>query len=283
MSDVSVIGLGLMGNALAGTLLSAGHAVCVWNRSPEKAERLVDAGAVHANSPRAAIEDSKILLICVKDYAATREFFDSEAARSALAGRIVVQLSTGVPAEAIDSETWFDARGAAYLDGAILASPQAIGNPDCQILIAGNEQSWRQCQPVLQCLAGNFQYTGEQIDSAAILDLAWLSQRLGLYMGVFQGLLLCTAGGVGADVFASTVAADERTSMIANTVHCGDFDDPVNTVAVWHDAFNQVLSQARNSGTNCEVLEFIEDKFRRAKSLQIGDQDMAALIKVFNA
>ena len=40
MNDVTVIGLGIMGTALARTLLKSGYSVTVWNRSPEKAEAL---------------------------------------------------------------------------------------------------------------------------------------------------------------------------------------------------------------------------------------------------
>ena len=45
MSDISVIGLGAMGSALAHTLLQNGYSVTVWNRTAEKAEPLVSAGA----------------------------------------------------------------------------------------------------------------------------------------------------------------------------------------------------------------------------------------------
>ena len=40
MNDVTGIGLGIMGTALARTLLKSGYSVTVWNRSPEKAEAL---------------------------------------------------------------------------------------------------------------------------------------------------------------------------------------------------------------------------------------------------
>ena len=45
MSDVTVIGLGAMGSALARAELKAGHSVTVWNRSPDKITLLVDLGA----------------------------------------------------------------------------------------------------------------------------------------------------------------------------------------------------------------------------------------------
>jgi 3-hydroxyisobutyrate dehydrogenase-like beta-hydroxyacid dehydrogenase len=52
--DVTVIGLGAMGRALAGALLDAGHRTTIWNRSPGKGEELVARGAVRAGSAEEA-------------------------------------------------------------------------------------------------------------------------------------------------------------------------------------------------------------------------------------
>jgi 3-hydroxyisobutyrate dehydrogenase-like beta-hydroxyacid dehydrogenase len=281
MSDITVIGLGLMGSALAKTLLTAGHEVTVWNRSREKAEPFVSSGAKIGETIADAIEVSRVILVCINNYATTMKFFEKDDTLSILKGRIVVQMSSGTPQEAIRSERWFQGNSIGYLDGAILGSPKDIGTKEGQILIAGDDSLWRECKPVLKCLAGNFQHTGTKIDSAKILDLAWLSQRLGLYMGVFQGLLLCKAAGVGLDVFGSTVAADERISMVANTIHTNTFTDPINTIKVWKEALHHIQIQAQNTDTNNEVLEFIAEKFQRAYSAGYEEEDIAALIKVF--
>lgn len=270
-----------MGSALAKTLLSAGHRVTVWNRKPEKAHTLVSDGVNIEKTIEGAIKQSPVILVCINNYAATTQLFGSDEVQTALAGRAVVQMSTGTPQEAIDSELWFQERDVGYLDGAILGSPKDIGTEEGHILIAGNETLWRENQPVLQCLAGKLQYTGAEIGSAAILDLAWLSQRLGLYMGVVQGLLLCESGGVGFDVFGSTVAADDRIKMLANTIHGKSFHEPINTINVWNEALHHIQVQAQETGTNNEILEFIADKFKRAQSAGYGEEDIAALIKVF--
>ena len=55
MTDVSVIGLGDMGSALAATLLDSGYAVTLWNRSADKAAPLIAAGAQLAESAQDAI------------------------------------------------------------------------------------------------------------------------------------------------------------------------------------------------------------------------------------
>ena len=281
MSEISVIGLGLMGSALAKTLLSAGHTVTVWNRSLEKAELLVGDGAEIGVTVTDAVKASPVILVCIDNYTTTRKIFASNEVLSVLADRVVVQMSSGTPLEAVADEGWFVEKDAGYLDAAILGSPKIIGTQAGQILIAGNENLWKQCKTTLGCLAGNFQYTGTKIDSAKILDLAWLSQRLGYFMGVFQGLLLCEAAGVGLDVFSATVAVEARASMIANTIHTNTFTDPINTVNVWKEALHHIQTHAQELGTNSEVLDFIAEKFQRAQAAGYEEEDLAALIKIF--
>ncbi|MCZ6644137.1 MAG: NAD(P)-binding domain-containing protein [Gammaproteobacteria bacterium] len=58
MSDVTVIGLGAMGSAIANAFLNAGHDVTVWNRGPEKTEPLRASGAQCADSPAEAVSAS---------------------------------------------------------------------------------------------------------------------------------------------------------------------------------------------------------------------------------
>ena len=281
MSDISVIGLGQMGSVLAKTLLSVDYQVTVWNRSQEKTQALASDGAIPAATAANAIEASPVILVCVSNYSTSRSIFQSEEAQPILSNRTVVQLGSGSPKEAIEDEKWFLSKGARYLDGAILGSPIVIGTEEGHILVSGQGSTWEDCRPVLDCLAGNIQYVGTKIDSAKVLDLAWLSQRFGLFMGVFQGLLLCESAGVSADTFSSTVAADQRVSMMADTIHNGTYTDPINSINIWNNALHHIQNQAKETGTNTEILKFIADKFQRAKTAGFEEEDLAAMIKIF--
>ena len=98
MSDVSIIGLGAMGSALAEALLKSGLSVTVWNRSPAKAEAFVTQGAVAAASVKEAVEASKLAIACLLVYDTVYEAL--EPAKDALAGRTLVNLTNGTPAQA---------------------------------------------------------------------------------------------------------------------------------------------------------------------------------------
>ena len=58
MAELGYVGLGVMGSSVTRRLLDAGHDVTVWNRTREKAEPLLQAGAQWADSPREVAERS---------------------------------------------------------------------------------------------------------------------------------------------------------------------------------------------------------------------------------
>ena len=72
MAEVGFIGLGVMGGGVAKRLLDAGHTVTVWNRTREKADWLLEAGARWADSPRAVADASEFVFTMVTNTAAVR-------------------------------------------------------------------------------------------------------------------------------------------------------------------------------------------------------------------
>ena len=137
MSDVTMIGLGAMGSALARAFLRAGYSVTVWNRTAARMQPLVDLGATAAPSPADAARASPVTVVCIDNYATTRRLLDEAGMLQALAGRTLIQLSTGTPAEARALGGWLQAQGVNVLDGAILPYPDGIGAADARILFAG--------------------------------------------------------------------------------------------------------------------------------------------------
>lgn len=72
MSDVSVIGLGEMGSALARAFLAGEKTVIAWSRNPARAAPLQAMGAIGAATVADAIAASPVTMICLSDYAAMR-------------------------------------------------------------------------------------------------------------------------------------------------------------------------------------------------------------------
>src|SRR3954454_12613393 len=96
MADVAVLGLGRMGSALARTLVASGAEVVVWNRAPERTGPLAAAGATVAATPAVAVAAAPLVVACLDTYGTTAGLL----AEADVAGRTIVELATGTPAQA---------------------------------------------------------------------------------------------------------------------------------------------------------------------------------------
>ncbi len=286
MTELSCIGLGLMGSALARAMLSAGHRVTVWNRSPGKAQNLVGLGAKEARSFAEALAASPVALICIDSYASTRALLETEGLTDPLVGRTIVNLTTGTPREAEALSVWVAARGARYLDGAILCGPNEIGTKSGEVLISGDALAWQVAGPFLTCLAGKVRNVGEGVGAAAALDLAWLTMSYVQFIGVAHAASICRAQGIDLqafmDLFPSEPApadADAYTRELARIIKDADYDHPTATLQVWGEALARLQMQARDAGIPSEVPDFIAGYFQRAMGMGLGQQEAIAIYK----
>jgi 3-hydroxyisobutyrate dehydrogenase-like beta-hydroxyacid dehydrogenase len=198
MSDVTVIGLGAMGSALARAFLGAGHAVTVWNRTADRMEPLRSRGALAARSAAEAVGASPVTVICIDNYSATRRLLTEAGLLAPLSGRTLVQLSTGTPAEARDLARWLGTCGVQVLDGAIMPYPEGIGSAEAQILFAGPAALYASTKPVLDCLGGDLRHVGHGPDDASVDQLSGhLARCAGLRGRGAGGGRLCVNAAAG--------------------------------------------------------------------------------------
>jgi len=280
MSEITVIGLGLMGAALAQTLHQAGRDVTVWNRSPAKMQPFIDDGIATAPDLAAAVTASPVILVCIDNYDVTKALLGSVEAAPLLAGRTLIQLSTGTPREARAAATWAHAQDAAYLDGAILAGPGNIGTDTSIILLAGDQPAHDRAGPLLECLGGTVRYLGVNVGAASVLDLAWLCTSYGRFLAVAHAARLCESEGVGLDAFASLFEKGSMVHHDATVIHTAAFDHCTATLQVWGAALKQIQRQGQDAGINTDFPDQLAGLFEKAVDAGHGEEHVMALVKV---
>ena len=280
MSEISVIGLGLMGAALAKTLHGADHDLTVWNRSPERMKPFADLGVVTAKSAAEAIAASPVILICIDNYTVTEALLETDGIPVLLAGRTVVQLSTGTPKEARDAAQWMAARGVAYLDGAILAGPTDIGTEDGQILLAGEVVAHERVGPLLDCLGGRVRYLGTIVGAASALDLAWLTTCYGRFMAIIHAANLCGSEGASLEEFIAIFKDEPAIQHYTRVIAEDRFDETTATLQVWGAALQRIRQQGQDAGISTEIPDFLAGFFERAVAAGYGEQNVMSLVKV---
>lgn len=280
MSDVTVIGLGQMGGALARCLLQAGHAVTVWNRSPQKAEPFAGLGAMPAEQVVDAVKASPRIIVCVSDYAATNDLVFSADVMHQLSGRTVIQLSTGSPKEARVTAALLAEHDVDYIDGAILCYPASIGSGEAQLLFAGPRAVYERCEPLIHCLGGDLRFVGDDVGAASALDMAVNCYQLSAYLGVIHGALICESEDIGVERFASLFADGDIAGELAKRVSTSAFDNPGATLNAWSAAAQHMREHADASAIDGSVPAFIVGLCQRAIAAGHGEDDFAALIEV---
>ncbi len=282
MSEIAVIGLGAMGTALAQALVTAGHSVTVWNRTPQKMEPLVELGAKGAESVVDAVQTSPRIMVCIDNYVATKNLLGTEDVVPHLSGRTLIQLSTGTPKEAREASEWMTARNVAYLDGAILCSPEAIGTDEAQILLSGDEAAYGRAGNLLECLGGVVRYLGTNIRAASALDLAWLCTCYGRFMAIIHAASMCKSEGVGIGDFISLFPDQPDIRRYAKVIHEERFQERTATLQVWGAALQRIQQQGVDADINTDIPDFVASFFKKAVDAGYGEENVMALVKVLN-
>jgi len=284
MSDVTVIGLGAMGSAIARTVLQAGHTVTVWNRSPDKIDPLVDIGASGSATLLDAIQASSHIFICVDCYATSDNLLNDKNITGYLDGKTFVQIAQGTPTEARSSEDWLSNYGASYLDATIFCFPSMLGDPESIILVGGNQSCYESVQKYLNPLGGDLRFLGENIGAAAAVGLAVLSVSVALYMGVAHGAQICKTEGVEVGHLASVLYHGPKCKEMAEIIDASSYElgslyDGAS-LSVYNDIVKSILSHANDTESNSELPAFLAQIYQRGVDAGFGEEDRAALVKV---
>jgi 3-hydroxyisobutyrate dehydrogenase-like beta-hydroxyacid dehydrogenase len=273
-----------MGGALAETFLRAGHPTTVWNRTPAKADHLVARGARLAGSPGEAVAAAPLVVVCVSTYETVHELLDPLG--DELAGRVLVNLTSGTSRLARETAELVTRRGGTYLDGAILAMPAEIGTPDAVILYSGPRSAFELHESTLGSLGGGTAHLGADHGLASLYDTAMLGVMWSVLNGFLQGAALLGAAGVDATAFAALVRPGIRTvaewvPAMAGQIDAGSYPGTDATVHTHLAAMAHLVEESESLGVGAELPRSLKALAERAVADGHGDESYAALIDLF--
>ncbi|WP_214323439.1 NAD(P)-dependent oxidoreductase [Nonomuraea sediminis] len=275
--SVVVLGLGLMGRALARTLAEAGHPVTVWNRTPGRAPEL---DVARAETPAQAVAAARLVIACLLDYPSVYETLDGVD----LEGKVLVNLTTGRPSEAREAAGWAAERGAEYLDGGIMAVPQMIGGPGASILYSGSREAFDRYRAVLEPLAVP-SHLGEDPGMASLQDLAMLTGMYGQIAGFLQAAALVESQGVGVVEFTQTRLVPWMRSMLellpawARDIEAKSYATEVSNLEINASGLVNLARAFEEQGVTTELLAPLRDLMARRVARGHGDQSLSSLFE----
>ncbi|MFF5309748.1 NAD(P)-dependent oxidoreductase [Streptomyces massasporeus] len=285
LTPLTLLGTGAMGTALARVWLAAGHEVTVWNRTAARTEPLAAEGATVAASAADAVAANRLVIVCLLDDASVGEALDG----ADLAGRDLVNLTTGTPADGRARAAWAEARGARFLDAGIMAVPPMIGAPESggYVFYSGSPELFEEHRDTLGVPAGT-RFVGADPGFAALHDVALLSAMSGMFAGITHAFALIRPEAIAPKDFAPLLA-DWLTAMApavhqsADQLQSGDYTRGVVSNLAMQVAGNATLLRtAEEQGVSPELLTPYTELMERWLALGHGDEDGTGTVELLD-
>jgi 3-hydroxyisobutyrate dehydrogenase-like beta-hydroxyacid dehydrogenase len=217
---IGVIGLGLLGQAIALRLIERGYALCVWNRESDRYPPLKEAGALIAQSPREVARECEVVCLCVLDAVAVDAvtFGEHGALSAAQRTQLIIDFSTVQPDDTRSFARRASERSCAWIDAPVSGGPEAARRGDLTLMIGGDSRDVSRAMPLFAQLGSQVSHVG---DVAKGQEMKVLNQAL-----------------VGATfvMLAEALALARRLGLPVDTVpQClkGGFADSVGLQRVW--------------------------------------------------
>lgn len=276
---VAVCGLGQMGAPMAARLVAAGHDVAVWNRSRERVQALVDAGATAAETPGAAAARSDVIITMLSTPGALDEvlFGPGGVAEGCTGTQVVAEMSTVGP-DAVRRAAARLVGQARLVDAPVRGSVPQATDGTLGIMVGGAAEDVAVVTPVLADL-GAVTHVGP-LGAGATLKLANNAITIGITTLVGEALALAVASGIeenaALDLFEQTFAA-ALVQRIRPKVETREFA-PHFKLSLARKDIDLALAQGAAVGVPLATTAAVREVLRGAEAAGAGDADFSAIV-----
>ncbi len=281
---LAFIGLGIMGQPMAGHLLAAGCPLVVNNRSKHKADELLARGATWAPTPAAAAAEADVVFVCVTDTPDVQAVLLGEngVIRSARDGLIVVDCSTIAPAAEREFADKLLTYKTTLLDAPVSGGDIGATNATLSIMVGGPEEAFRKVLPLLQKLGKTITHTGP-VGTGQMTKLVNQVLVSVTNLAVCEALVLAIAGGLDPAKTIIAVAGGAAGSWQLNNLGpkmiAGDFK-PAFMIDLQSKDLRLVLETAKDTGVKLESTKRVAALFEEARKQGLGKEGTQSLFKI---
>lgn len=284
MLKITLLGVGLMGAPMSRRLLGAGHALTVWNRSPDKAQALVAQGARQAITPAQAVQDADLVITMLTDgHAVGQVLFDPTmacAAQGLRPGTLVIDMSSILPEQARAHATQLASLGVQSLDAPVSGGTLGAEAGTLAIMAGGSAADFERARGVLEVLGRPV-----HVGPAGSGQLTKLANQMivGITIGaVAEALLLAEKGGANPAKVREALRGGFAESRILE-VHGqrmveGDFAKR-GSLAIQLKDLRNALHTSAGLGFNAPITQHLTDLYAQAAEHGFADLDQSGLFK----
>ncbi|MGP4026296.1 NAD(P)-dependent oxidoreductase [Actinomadura sp. 3N407] len=278
--EVAFIGLGVMGAGMATRLVETGRSVRVYNRTPEKAAPVVEAGARAARTAADAARDADVVIVSLADEAAVEKVLFGDAVHGLAPGTPVIDTSTVTPAFAREAAGRLADLGARRVEACVLGNPLQARSGEMRVMAAGDRADVDAVRDVLSDLGREVRYFGGA-GAAATMKLV-LNVLIGAEIAALaEAVSLGESGGLDRDEILECIGGSGVSSMVM-TFRAAIMRERRYTPAAFRSSLmakdlRYAIELADGAGADLPLAERVLEIVARAVERGDGDRDLAVL------
>ena len=280
---IGIIGIGMLGEAVALNLLNSGFDVSVYNRTKEKTTEVEKSGATVMNSPKAVADNSELIIIIVKDASAVKEvsFGKNGIIESENKKLIVADMSTIEPSESREIADKFEQKQIQKLEIPVMGGPNVAITGKLVMMVSGPKNSFEQCKTIFEKIANKVFFLGTQ-GTANSIKLAMNLQITMLALSLSEGITLVEKSEVDPKIFLEVLNSTYfKTGMSENKAFKmidGDYDATFTLSNLKKD-ISTMISTSKKLGIELPMIMKAEKIYENAIKEGLGNNDYTGIIE----
>jgi 3-hydroxyisobutyrate dehydrogenase-like beta-hydroxyacid dehydrogenase len=197
MANLGFIGLGVMGGEMVNRLLAKGHTVTGYNRTPSKAQWLIDKGMLWADSPAGVCAAADVVFVMVTNSAALEQVVAGPSGLLAglSAGKFIIDMSTVSPAVSRAVAAQVREKDCDMVDAPVSGSILTLQQGKLSVMVGGRKDTFDHLEPLLLDLGPKVTYVGDN-GLALVMKIATNLSLVVQMLAFSEGVLLAEKSGI---------------------------------------------------------------------------------------
>lgn len=226
---IGFIGIGVMGESMAGHLLKAGHDLYVYNRTKSKADRIVAEGATWCEGVKSIARQCDLIFTIIGVPADVESVYLNEdgLVNHAKKGTILVDMTTSTPDLAKRIYEAGTQKGLKCLDAPVTGGDVGAKNGTLTIMVGGDQETFNEILPILELMGKTIVYMGAA-GSGQHTKMANQIAIAGAAIGMVESLAYSKGAGLDLETVLKAItsgsAASWQLSNMAPRIINDDFN-----------------------------------------------------------
>lgn len=284
--SIALLGTGTMGAGMARSILRAGLPLTVWNRHPEKAAPLGEAGATVAGSLAEAVGGAQIVITMLFDEESVAEVI-TEALRSFDHGTVWVQASTVGRDGIARLAELAKPHGVPFYDAPVVGTKQPAEDGKLTVLAAGPAAARDVVEPLFDAIGAKTVWLGESAGPASAMKLVANSWVATITAGAAFGVEQARAFGLRPEQFLETVSGGAADSPYLQAKGRTIIEDRTGDAQFALDGLRKdlglILEADLAAGVPTVLVDALLEAFGRAADAGHGSGDISGVAAAFRA